>query len=138
MRAASEKMPTMTVQQATEVIDNCMKVLFYCQPLMRAASEKMPTMTVQQATEVIDNCMSSVLFQPLMRAASEKMPTMTVQQATEVIDNCMKVLYYRDARSLNKVIIVRATSLEKQSFAFVKTKAQISRSLYRQSEISSF
>ena len=43
------------------------------------------------------------LFQPLMRAASEKTPTMTVKQATEVIDNCMKVLFYRDARSLNKV-----------------------------------
>lgn len=38
-----------------------------------------------------------------MRAATEKTPTMTVKQATEVMDNCMKVLYYRDARSLNKV-----------------------------------
>lgn len=42
------------------------------------------------------------IAQPLMRAATEKSPTMTVKQAREVIDNCMKVLFYRDARSLNK------------------------------------
>ena len=43
------------------------------------------------------------VLQPLLRDALEKNPNMTAQQAAEQLDRCLKVLYYRDARSLNKV-----------------------------------
>lgn len=42
-------------------------------------------------------------FQPLLREALDKKRTMNLNEAVETIDKCMKVLYYRDARSLNKV-----------------------------------
>ena len=45
------------------------------------------------------------LAQPLLRKALEKHgENMTEQQASELLDDCMRVLFYRDARSLNRVI----------------------------------
>ena len=38
-----------------------------------------------------------------MRDAVEKNKKMEEKQAVELIDRCMKLLFYRDARSLNKV-----------------------------------
>lgn len=38
-----------------------------------------------------------------MREAVEKNPEMTQAQAVKVLMDALKVLYYRDARSLNKV-----------------------------------
>lgn len=38
-----------------------------------------------------------------MREAIEKNPNMTEKEARELVDKCLKVLYYRDARSFNKV-----------------------------------
>lgn len=49
------------------------------------------------------------IAQPLLRDALEKNPNMDVKQAVETIDNCMRVLYYRDARSLNKYEIAIVT-----------------------------
>lgn len=50
------------------------------------------------------------LAQPLLREAYEakagidgKGPLLTQQEAEKLIDDCMKVLFYRDARSINKV-----------------------------------
>lgn len=44
------------------------------------------------------------LAQPLLRAAVEgREDTLTEEEALAIIGNSMKVLYYRDARSLNKV-----------------------------------
>jgi 20S proteasome subunit beta 7 len=50
------------------------------------------------------------IAQPLLREAYEKKsgidgrdPLMTREEAEAVLDDCMKVLFYRDARSLNKV-----------------------------------
>ena len=45
----------------------------------------------------------STFFQPLMRKAFETKPTLSEAEAVKVIDNCLKVLFYRDARSWNKV-----------------------------------
>jgi 20S proteasome subunit beta 7 len=43
------------------------------------------------------------LAQPILRKAVEgREDTLTEEEAIANIDNCMKVLYYRDARSLNK------------------------------------
>ncbi|KAK3760729.1 hypothetical protein RRG08_009364 [Elysia crispata] len=39
---------------------------------------------------------------PIIRDAMEKNPTMTQDEAVALIDRCMKLLFYRDARSLNK------------------------------------
>ena len=39
-----------------------------------------------------------------MRNAIEKNPNMSEADALALLDRCLKVLYYRDARSLNKVI----------------------------------
>ena len=38
-----------------------------------------------------------------MRKAFETKPTLSEAEAVKVIDNCLKVLFYRDARSWNKV-----------------------------------
>lgn len=44
------------------------------------------------------------LAQPLLRKAVEgKEDTLSEEDAVKILDDCMRVLYYRDARSLNKV-----------------------------------
>jgi 20S proteasome subunit beta 7 len=52
------------------------------------------------------------IAQPLLREAFEakagedgKGPLLTREEAEKVMDDCMKVLFYRDARSINKVRI---------------------------------
>ena len=42
-------------------------------------------------------------MQPLLRDAYEKNPMMIRAEAKELLEKCLQVLYYRDARSLNKV-----------------------------------
>ncbi|XP_031572315.1 proteasome subunit beta type-4-like [Actinia tenebrosa] len=49
------------------------------------------------------------LAQPLLRDAFEKNPNMSLEQAKHVIIECLKVLFYRDARSLNKFELAIAT-----------------------------
>eukprot|EP00128_Syssomonas_multiformis_P004519 Colp12_sorted_trinity150504_noHs@10240 len=39
---------------------------------------------------------------PLLRKAIEQNPDMNVDQARKVIEDCLRVLFYRDARSLNR------------------------------------
>jgi 20S proteasome subunit beta 7 len=44
------------------------------------------------------------IAQPLLRKAVEgKENTLTEEEAARILDNCMRVLFYRDARSLNRV-----------------------------------
>lgn len=44
------------------------------------------------------------LAQPMLRKAVEgNEDTLTENEARKLLEECMKVLYYRDARSLNKV-----------------------------------
>jgi 20S proteasome subunit beta 7 len=44
------------------------------------------------------------IAQPLLRKAVEgKEDTLTEDEAIKILDGCMRVLFYRDARSLNKV-----------------------------------
>jgi 20S proteasome subunit beta 7 len=44
------------------------------------------------------------IAQPLLRKAVEgKESTLTEAEAAKLLDDCMRVLFYRDARSLNKV-----------------------------------
>jgi 20S proteasome subunit beta 7 len=46
------------------------------------------------------------LAQPLLRKALEgKEDLLTEQEATKILEDCIRVLFYRDARSLNKVFI---------------------------------
>lgn len=52
---------------------------------------------------------------PLMRKATESLDggrLPTLQEAEELIERCMKVLFYRDARSINKVRLRSVSSLE--------------------------
>ena len=52
------------------------------------------------------------LAQPLLRKAVEgNEDTLTEQDAEKIIEDCMKVLFYRDARSLNKVRLTSFMSL---------------------------
>ncbi|CRK20045.1 Proteasome subunit beta type-7 like protein [Verticillium longisporum] len=75
----------------------------------------------------------SMLAQPIMRRSApdeESAAKLTRQQAEDVIKECMKVLYYRDARSLDSYSIAVVTKdgvelkedekLEKQSWAFAE------------------
>ena len=44
------------------------------------------------------------IAQPLLRKAVEgNEETLTEEAAIKILNDCMRVLYYRDARSLNKV-----------------------------------
>lgn len=45
------------------------------------------------------------LAQPLLRKALEGKSTdeLTEQEAAKILEDCMRVLYYRDARSMNKI-----------------------------------
>ena len=47
--------------------------------------------------------LASLSFQPILRDAFEKNPSMSAGEAEEVIKSCLRVLFYRDARSLNRV-----------------------------------
>lgn len=38
-----------------------------------------------------------------MREVLEKKPSLTKEEARDLIERCMKILYYRDARSFNRV-----------------------------------
>lgn len=49
-------------------------------------------------------------FQPILRDAFEKDPSMSLEEARQVITKCLQVLFYRDARSLNKYEIAVITS----------------------------
>ncbi|XP_064596250.1 proteasome subunit beta type-4-like [Liolophura sinensis] len=49
------------------------------------------------------------IAQPLLREAQSKTPQMTQDQASQLLDRCLKVLYYRDARSLNKYQVAIVT-----------------------------
>lgn len=44
-----------------------------------------------------------VSFQPLMREVLENKVELSKDEARALIDRCLKVLYYRDARSYNRV-----------------------------------
>lgn len=75
----------------------------------------------------------SALAQPIMRryaATEEDAARLSREEAVEVVKECMKVLYYRDARSLDRYSIAVVTKegvelkedeqLEKQSWAFAE------------------
>ncbi len=46
-----------------------------------------------------------VLLQPLMREMTENKVELTKDEARALIERCLKVLYYRDARSYNRVML---------------------------------
>ncbi|EPQ53154.1 proteasome endopeptidase complex, beta subunit [Gloeophyllum trabeum ATCC 11539] len=51
------------------------------------------------------------IAQPLLRRAVEgREDTLTQEEATKIIEDCMRVLFYRDARSLNKYQIATITA----------------------------
>ncbi|KAK3985692.1 nucleophile aminohydrolase [Cladorrhinum sp. PSN332] len=75
----------------------------------------------------------AALAQPIMRKyadTEEQAAKLTREQAVEVVKECMKVLFYRDARSLDRYSIAVVTKdgielkqdeqLEKQSWAFAE------------------
>lgn len=45
----------------------------------------------------------SASFQPLMREVLENKVEISKDEARALIERCLKVLYYRDARSYNRV-----------------------------------
>lgn len=47
---------------------------------------------------------------PIMRAALEENPNMTVAEGKALLVRCLKVMYYRDARSLNKYVMATSTA----------------------------
>lgn len=44
-----------------------------------------------------------VCVQPLMREVVENKAEISKQEARDLVERCLKVLYYRDARSYNRV-----------------------------------
>lgn len=51
------------------------------------------------------------MAQPLLRNAVEgNQAPLTEEQASELIERCMRVLYYRDARSMDKVQFAKVTA----------------------------
>jgi len=61
-------------------------------------------MGVTYQSSTIATGFGSHLAQPILRKAADgKEDTLTEAEAIEIIDHCMRVLFYRDARSINKV-----------------------------------
>lgn len=75
----------------------------------------------------IANGYGAYIAQPLLRDAMEKNPNMSCREAVQVIDDCMKVLYYRDARSLNKyeVAVITEQGVEIKSDIFSQPNWEI-------------
>lgn len=48
------------------------------------------------------------IARPLLRKAYKE--DMSEAEARQVLEDCMRVLYYRDARTINKIQIARATA----------------------------
>ncbi|XP_046350362.1 proteasome subunit beta type-4-like [Haliotis cracherodii] len=49
------------------------------------------------------------IAQPIMREALEKKPDISQEEAEQLLDRCLRLLYYRDARSLNKYQVAIVT-----------------------------
>lgn len=52
----------------------------------------------------------SYIALPIIRAELEAKPEMTVAEGKALLVRCLKVMYYRDARSLNKYILATSTA----------------------------
>jgi 20S proteasome subunit beta 7 len=48
------------------------------------------------------------IARPLLRKAYN--PDLTLEQATKLIEDCLRILFYRDARSINKIQIAVASA----------------------------
>ncbi|KAL8595544.1 hypothetical protein ACOMHN_000752 [Nucella lapillus] len=64
---------------------------------------------VAYEADTIATGFGAYLALPILRDAVEKTKKMEEKQAIELLDRCMKLLYYRDARSLNKYQIAVVT-----------------------------
>ena len=49
-------------------------------------------------------CTPIIVSQPLLREAYEKNGNMDQGEARRTLEQCLRVLYYRDCRTINKVI----------------------------------
>lgn len=88
----------------------CVKEASDAQPLSFLAYADLLGTTYK--SPVIATGMGSAMAIPLLREATdnEKWKDLTKEDARKVLDECMKVLYYRDARSLNKFSVATVTS----------------------------
>ena len=88
----------------------CVKEVPDAQPLSFLAYADLLGTTYK--SPVIATGMGSAMAVPLLREATdnEKWKDLTKEDARKVLDECMKVLYYRDARSLNKFSVATVTS----------------------------
>lgn len=64
---------------------------------------------VAYVDDVIATGYGSYIALPIMRSEYEKNPAMSEEQARELLIRCLKVMYYRDARSLNRYQIAVST-----------------------------
>lgn len=58
---------------------------------------------------VIASGYGAYIVLPIMRSAYEENPNMTKEEAVQLLEKCLKVLFYRDARSLNRYEIAVIT-----------------------------
>lgn len=52
------------------------------------------------------------LAQPLLRKESSDLSSLTEQKGIELLEKCMRVLYYRDARALDKIQLAKITKTQ--------------------------
>lgn len=65
--------------------------------------------TVYEAPSIATG-FGAYLAQPLLRRALDANPAMSEDEAVALIKKCLQVLYYRDARSLDKVRLARVNA----------------------------
>ncbi|GAB1601242.1 proteasome subunit beta type-4-like [Argonauta hians] len=65
---------------------------------------------IAYTSDTIASGFGSYIALPILRNAIEKNPQMNIKEAKEVIAKCMKILFYRDARSLDKFEMVTVTN----------------------------
>lgn len=56
-------------------------------------------------SHVIGTGYGAYIALPLLRKATEEKPNMSKEEARKLLEDCMRVLFYRDARSFNKIEI---------------------------------
>lgn len=74
--------------------------------------------------------------QPLMREVLENKVEITKQEARDLVERCLKVLYYRDARSYNRVSPAMTCFTPTKRPVLLKEEQDVERDVQRSSDFS--
>jgi 20S proteasome subunit beta 7 len=86
-------------------------ILFFPPPLLSRFLSFVDLLGTTYSASTLATGYGAHIAQPLLRKAVEgREDILTEEQAHKIIENSMRVLYYRDARSINKVTLSASIS----------------------------